>query len=106
MDIHKLAKMSEADIASWVRNNTEKFSLLPNSELEEIINARDDWEERATELASEIGKLLNVEVGEHSSANCPVNNALEAIQYAIHAREKVTALKERVHNVIFDKVEH
>lgn len=36
MDLHQLAKMSEADIASWVRGNTDKFSLISDSELESI----------------------------------------------------------------------
>ncbi|MFG5071521.1 hypothetical protein ID106_15945, partial [Vibrio cholerae] len=37
MDLHQLAKMSEADIASWVRGNADKFSLISDSELESII---------------------------------------------------------------------
>ena len=41
-------------------------------------------EERATEwankLANEISSKLNVDIGEHSSSNCPWGNALEAIE--------------------------
>ena len=41
-------------------------------------------EERATEwadkLANEISSKLNVDIGEHSSSNCPWENALEAIE--------------------------
>lgn len=88
MDLHKLAKMSEADIASWVRGNTDKFSLISDNELESTIDARDRWEERATELANDVGTLLNVDVGEHSSANCPVQNAINAVYQAAQKKAK------------------
>ncbi|MEI8659364.1 hypothetical protein [Vibrio sp. Hal054] len=100
MDLHKLAKMSESEIAEWVRSNTDKFTLLPDSELETIIIARDRWEERATELASDVGTLLNIEVGEHSNANCPVQNALDAVYQATQANLRHKALKERLGNVL------
>ncbi|MGP9834254.1 hypothetical protein [Marinobacter sp. NSM] len=45
----------------------------------QLIHERDHWEEKATELAEDVGKLLGVEVGEHSSANCPVQNAIDAV---------------------------
>ena len=45
----------------------------------QLIRERDYWEEKATELAEDVGKLLGVGVGEHSSANCPVQNAIDAV---------------------------
>ncbi len=45
-------------------------------ELLKEIKARDYWEEKATELAELVGKIYNVDVGEHSSGNCPVLKAL------------------------------
>ncbi|MDF9399196.1 hypothetical protein [Vibrio sp. 1180_3] len=100
MDLHQLAKMSEADIASWVRGNTDKFSLISDSELESTIDARDRWEERATELASDVGTLLNIDVGEHTSANCPVQNALDAVYQATQKKAKTEALKECLSGVL------
>ena len=46
--------------------------------MQEIAN-RDNWEEKATELANAVGEFLNIDVGEHSSANCPVVTALTAL---------------------------
>lgn len=43
------------------------------------ISERDYWEEQSTNLAEKIGSVLNFEVGEHSSANCPVQNALREL---------------------------
>lgn len=88
MDIDQLAKMSEVDIASWIRSNTDKFSLISDSELESTIDDRDHWEERATELANDVGTLLNVDVGEHSSANCPVQNAINSVYQAAQKKAK------------------
>jgi hypothetical protein len=100
MDLHKLAKMSEADIASWVRGNTDTFSLMPDSELESIIVERDHWEERATELATDVGTLLNIDVGDHSNMNCPVQNAIDAVYQANQKKAKVDALKYRLSGVL------
>lgn len=100
MDLHQLAKMSDVAISAWVRSNTDKYTLLPNSELESTIGERDLWEERATQLASEVGTLLNTEVGDHSNTNCPVKNAVDAVYQANQANLRHKALKERLGNVI------
>ncbi|CAH1598834.1 conserved hypothetical protein [Vibrio jasicida] len=100
MDLHQLAKMSEADIASWVRGNSDKFSLISDSELESTIADRDNWEKRATELACDVGTLLNIDVGEHTSANCPVQNAINAVYQASQKKAKNEALKERLSGVL------
>jgi regulator of replication initiation timing len=39
------------------------------------LDARDKWEDTATELADEVGSYFGVPVGEHSSANCPIEEA-------------------------------
>lgn len=100
MDLHALTKMSDADIASWVRGNTGNFSLISDSELEGIIDARDHWEERATELANDVGNLLGLDMGEHSSSNCPVRNALDAVGQATKKKNQVSALKDRLSGVL------
>ena len=45
----------------------------------QLIQERDYWEEKATELAEDVGKFLGIEMGEHSSDNCPVQNAIDAL---------------------------
>lgn len=40
---------------------------------------RDQWEEKATTLAMAVGENCGIDVGEHSSDNCPVMTALEAL---------------------------
>ena len=44
-----------------------------------LISDRDYWEEKATELANDVGKHLGIDVGEHSNLNCPVQNAIDAL---------------------------
>lgn len=52
---------------------------LSDKEIEKEVIERDYWEEKATELAMAIGEHLGIDVGEHSSMNCPVRNALESL---------------------------
>lgn len=49
---------------------------VPDPDLQ-VIEQRDYWEEKATELAEDVGKHFGFEVGEHSSANCPVQTAID-----------------------------
>lgn len=51
---------------------------LDDAVCEEIQN-RDEWEERATRLAECVGVYFDSDVGEHSSANCPIANAHELL---------------------------
>jgi len=46
----------------------------------EEIKQRDYWAENATKLAGLVGEHLGIDVGEHSSANCPVLRAIEALE--------------------------
>jgi predicted transcriptional regulator len=55
-----------------------RVQSLDNAVLQEIDN-RDNWEERATKLAESVGVYFSESVGEHSSANCPINNAHELL---------------------------
>jgi hypothetical protein len=50
-------------------------------EEEQIIAERDHWEEKATELANDIGAALGFEVGEHSNINCPVQQAIDGVYH-------------------------
>lgn len=52
-----------------------------------LISERDLAQHFADELACAIGKLLNVDVGEHSNLNNPWQTALEAIEAALDAQE-------------------
>lgn len=66
---------------------------LADSEVDKILSQRDEWEERATDLAEKVGTFLGVDVGEHSSANCPIASAMEALDEAIFAASRLPALK-------------
>lgn len=46
--------------------------------LSETIDQRDRYHEMADELAGHIARIIGVDIGEHSSANCPWQNAIEA----------------------------
>ncbi|MDT3557917.1 hypothetical protein ROV95_17620 [Stenotrophomonas maltophilia group sp. msm1] len=48
--------------------------------LGETIDQRDRCEEVADELAARIASITGVDIGEHSSANCPWQNAIEAAE--------------------------
>jgi len=68
-----LAEAIEALKAEQTRQDGEQ-------ELLKLIDDRDYWEEKATDLAEKIGAMLGVDVGEHTSNNCPLENALDAIE--------------------------
>lgn len=57
-------------------------NCLSEKEALELIDQRDYWEEKATELANDVGAFLGVDVGEHSLLNCPVQEAINAIYAA------------------------
>lgn len=46
---------------------------------EKLVAARDHWEEKATELANDIGDALGFDMGEHSNVNCPVQSAIDNV---------------------------
>lgn len=92
-DLHSLAD-SIKHIDLLVR-----IESLDKAVCEEIEN-RDHWEARATELATDVGTLLNIDVGEHSSANCPVQNAIDAVYQATQKKIKTEALKEHLSGVL------
>lgn len=48
--------------------------------LGEAIDQRDRYHEIADELAGHIARITGVDIGEHSSANCPWQNAIEAAE--------------------------
>lgn len=71
-------------------NNPEAVSREAESAVLEEIDNRDRWEEWATKLAEAVGKHLGEDVGEHSSASCPVEAALRLLDES----ESVAALRE------------
>ncbi|EMF58849.1 Hypothetical protein EPM1_4117 [Stenotrophomonas maltophilia EPM1] len=48
--------------------------------LEGVIDQRDRYHEIADDLAGHIAAITGVDIGEHSSANCPWQNAIEAAE--------------------------
>lgn len=52
---------------------------MSEQETLQLIDERDYWSSKATELAELVGKHLDIDVGEHTSANCPVRNAILAL---------------------------
>lgn len=57
----------------------DKIAKLEDALTEEIGN-RDKWEEKATRLAESVGECFDLDVGEHSSANCPIRTATEILE--------------------------
>lgn len=56
----------------------KRIDELERSEIQ-LIKERDYWEEKATELANDIGSALGFDVGEHSNLNCPVQSAIDGL---------------------------
>ena len=48
-------------------------------EIGELIKERDYWEEKAMELANDVGEALGFDVGERSNINCPVQSAIDGV---------------------------
>lgn len=53
-----------------------------DKQLEEVMTERDEYHDMADKLANAIAHHLLVEIGEHSSSNCPWMRALDAIENA------------------------
>jgi hypothetical protein len=53
--------------------------MFTEADIDKILQQRDHWEEKATELANDIGEALGFDVGEHSSMNCPVQEAIDNV---------------------------
>ena len=53
---------------------------LEDRVLSETIDQRDRYHEMADDLAGHIAAITGVDIGEHSSANCPWQNAIEAAE--------------------------
>ncbi|KOO75326.1 hypothetical protein [Stenotrophomonas maltophilia] len=80
--------------------------------LGEAIDQRDRYHEMADDLAGHIAAITGVDIGEHSSANCPWQNAIEAAEEYKPAqavdlgqfREVVSAANARLQSVIGDNM--
>ena len=77
--VNELLWMGEEDLRCWLLEHKDSLSIIQDIELDKIITERDYWEDKATELAVDVGNLLQVYIGEHSSVNCPVQNAIEGV---------------------------
>lgn len=77
-----LSKMMQGDLIEIVRRQDYEISRLQTSEFREVeshshtIDQRDHNEEMANKLAAAIAERFRVDIGEHSSANCPWSEAL------------------------------
>lgn len=78
-----------------IQDLNKRAAELDQAVCEEIEN-RDRWEEKATGLAQAAGQLIGVDVGEHSSANCPIETAMRAITEADFERDQLAAQNERL----------
>lgn len=54
--------------------------IVDERAFDETIGQRDRYHEVADELAEHIARITGVEIGEHSSVNCPWQNAIEAAE--------------------------
>lgn len=52
-------------------------------DLDAVMKERDLAEEYADQLAAGVGKLLRVDVGEHTSSHCPWAAAIDAVESAL-----------------------
>lgn len=52
-----------------------------------LMTERDYAEATADTLADLIAALLGIDIGEHSSANCPWTEAIEAAEYEVEKRK-------------------
>lgn len=79
-DKESMAKVGvrERKLLDQIAKLTAKNNELDKALIEEIEN-RDCWEARATKLACSVGEYFSEDVGEHSSCNCPINNAHELL---------------------------
>lgn len=59
---------------------------MNEQDIDKILKERDYWEEKATELANDIGGALGFDVGEHNNINCPVQAAIDGVN---HMRSKI-----------------
>lgn len=71
----------------------ERIDELESSE-SKLIGERAHWESKSTELAEDIGSALGFDVGEHSSDNCPVQNAIDGV-YEMRSTLNGVEAKER-----------
>lgn len=65
---------------------------MTEQEIDQILRERDHWQDKATELATDIGEALGFEVGEHTSANCPVQEAIDGVY---HMRAQIDEWKAK-----------
>lgn len=60
---------------------------------DKLMTERDDAIEQADKLAACIEGLLGIEIGEHSSGNCPWQNAIDAADYELDKRARTAPTK-------------
>lgn len=65
-------------------------------EMDEVMTKRDNYHDKADALAYAIAEHLGVDVGEHSSANCPWDRALEELEAKAALPSQPEAVAERV----------
>lgn len=83
-ELERERKAAKTACANWGEMKRERDQLKEKLSEEErchvmTINQRDNAESHADRLADGIAKALGVDIGEHSSANCPWNSAFFAI---------------------------
>ncbi|WP_441460292.1 hypothetical protein [Burkholderia thailandensis] len=62
---------------------------------DQTLRERDEYHETADKLAAAVAKHFGVDIGEHSNANCPWEEALEVIENAAQADDRVGLTDEQ-----------
>lgn len=71
----------------------ESSEKAKEREIEELISRREYWESKASELAYDVAEFFSTDIGEHSNANCPVSNAIDALGIRMEHKPKTITYK-------------
>ena len=88
-------------LLDYIENSIDRFKSQPTAQEDKLIEERDHWEEKATDLADAVGKHFGADVGEHTSANCPIEEAHKVLDGEYKTNEPtISKLLERVRDGI------
>lgn len=85
---------------NWLEKEVTKYDNATS----QAISERDDWEGLASDLAHQVGDYFRVDVGEHSSGNCPVKEAIAVLneEYITDSNEdrRIKKLESALKNML------
>lgn len=97
LELRQEAKLCENPEKRWLNETLDEIERLTaenerlDRDLSQTIGERDRAEEQATSLANMVGRFFELEVGEHSNLNCPIENACEFLNEQLANRTAVRA---------------